>query len=270
VQLSVAAGTDVGRTRVGNEDSLHADADEQRGVFIVADGMGGHAAGEIASAMAVHTVAESLSTLHDTTAEDADEQMAFALREANRRIYERTLHEPEKRGMGTTLSCLVLGQGHWLVGHIGDSRVYLLRDGALYQLTRDHSYVQEQVEAGLMTPEEARRSPHSNVITRCVGANRDVEADVVSGALHDGDRFLLASDGLTGMLDDMALQRVLHSELSPGRQVDSLIANANRRGGLDNITAIVVQVQAVASERPRHSDEPWRRTTGEHPVPSHP
>lgn len=266
--LSVAAGTDVGRTRVGNEDSLHADADEQRGVFIVADGMGGHAAGEVASAMAVQTLADTLSTLRDPTADDAGDQMAFALREANRRIYERTLHEPEKRGMGTTVSCLVLGQGHWLVGHIGDSRIYLLRDGALYQLTRDHSYVQEQVDAGMLTAEEARHHPHSNVITRCVGANPEVEADVATGALHDGDRFLLASDGLTGMIDDTVLHRVLQSEATPGRQVDTLIADANRRGGLDNITAIVVQVHTIASHRASHTD-PWRRTTGEHPVPTH-
>lgn len=247
MQLSVAAGTDVGRIRAGNEDSLYADADRERGLFIVADGMGGHAAGEVASEMAVQIVARDLTDLRDLTQADAGSRMADALKAANRAIYERTIQEAEKQGMGTTASCLLVGQGRYIIGHIGDSRVYLLRDGVFRQITKDHSYVQEQVDAGFLTPEQARYHPYSNVITRCVGANAAVEADVLTGEIRNGDLFLVASDGLTGMVEDPQLRRILESKQTPGRMVDSMITGANRRGGLDNITAIVVQVINVLS-----------------------
>lgn len=245
VQLSVAAGTDVGRIRAGNEDSLYADADQERGLFIVADGMGGHAAGEVASEMAVQIVSRELSGVRDLTREDIGPRMAAALKEANRAIYERTIQEADKQGMGTTASCLMMGYGRWFIGHIGDSRVYLLRDGVFRQLTKDHSYVQEQVDAGFLTPEQARYHPYSNVITRCVGANAAVEADVHSGELQAGDVYLVASDGLTGMVEDPQLKKILETRQTPGRMVDAMITEANRRGGLDNITAIVVQVVKV-------------------------
>lgn len=245
VQLSVAAGTDVGRIRAGNEDSLYADADQERGLFIVADGMGGHAAGEVASDMAVQIVARYLTDVRDVTSAEAGTRMAEALRAANRAIYERTIEEAEKQGMGTTASCLLMGQGQYLIGHIGDSRVYLLRDGVFRQITKDHSYVQEQVDAGFLTPEQARYHPYSNVITRCVGANALVEADILTGDLQVGDLYLVASDGLTGMVEDPQLKKILESQQTPGRIVDAMITEANRRGGLDNITAIVVQVVKV-------------------------
>ncbi|BAH39215.1 MAG TPA: Stp1/IreP family PP2C-type Ser/Thr phosphatase [Gemmatimonas aurantiaca] len=242
MQLSVAAGTDVGRIRAGNEDSLYADADRERGLFIVADGMGGHAAGEVASEMAVQIVARDLTDVRDLTQAEAGTRMADALKAANRAIYERTIQEAEKQGMGTTASCLLVGHGRYIIGHIGDSRVYLLRDGVFRQVTKDHSYVQEQVDAGFLTPEQARYHPYSNVITRCVGANAAVEADVLTGEIRNGDLYLVASDGLTGMVEDPQLKRILESKQTPGRMVDSMITEANRRGGLDNITAIVVQV----------------------------
>lgn len=245
MQLSVAAGTDVGRIRAGNEDSLYADADQERGLFIVADGMGGHAAGEVASEMAVQIVARELVDVRDLNHHDAGARMADALRLANRAIYERTIQEADKQGMGTTASCVLMGQGRYIIGHIGDSRVYLLRDGELRQITKDHSYVQEQVDAGFLTPEQARFHPYSNVITRCVGANAAVEADVLTGELQAGDLYLVASDGLTGMVEDPQLKKILESRQTPGRMVDAMITEANRRGGLDNITAIVVQVIKV-------------------------
>jgi protein phosphatase len=141
----------------------------------------------------------------------------------------------------------VLSENQYLIGQVGDSRIYLLRDGALKQVTKDHSYVQEQVDAGLLTPEQARYHPYSNVITRCVGANESVDVDLYRGEMLVGDVFLVASDGLTGMVDDRRLQQILLARSSPGRIVDALIAEANGRGGLDNITAIVIQVGAVSS-----------------------
>lgn len=192
--------------------------------------------------MAVQIVARDLTDVRDLTQAEAGTRMADALKAANRAIYERTIQEAEKQGMGTTASCLLVGHGRYIIGHIGDSRVYLLRDGVFRQVTKDHSYVQEQVDAGFLTPEQARYHPYSNVITRCVGANAAVEADVLTGEIRNGDLYLVASDGLTGMVEDPQLKRILESKQTPGRMVDSMITEANRRGGLDNITAIVVQV----------------------------
>jgi PPM family protein phosphatase len=245
MQIKVGARTDVGMVRSGNEDNFFAEADTTRGVFVVADGMGGHAAGEVASEMAVQIVARTLLPLQSVKTAGAEDLVARSLKDANRAIYERMLAEVDKQGMGTTASVLVLSDEGYLIGQIGDSRIYLLRDGALVQITKDHSYVQEQVDAGLLTPEQARYHPYSNVITRCVGASDEVEADVYAGAIRPGDSFLVASDGLTGMVDDRRLQQLLLARSGPGRIVDALIAEANNRGGLDNITAIVVQVDTL-------------------------
>jgi protein phosphatase len=242
MQIAVGASTDVGMIRQGNEDNFFAEADERRGVFVVADGMGGHAAGEVASEMAVQIIARHLLALGSAVDDGADALVVRAMQDANQAIFERMLAETDKQGMGTTASVMVLSDKGYLIGQIGDSRVYLLRDGALTQITKDHSYVQEQVDAGLLTPEQARYHPYSNVITRCVGASDEVEADLYTGQVRVGDVFLLASDGLTGMVDDRRLQALLLARSGPGRIVDSLIAEANGRGGLDNITAIVVQV----------------------------
>lgn len=242
--------------RAGNEDSFYADCLPAYGVFIVADGMGGHAAGEVASAMAVQIVTRELSDLGELASrsdEEVAQLIADALRTANRAIYDRTMAEADKQGMGTTVSALVLAQGRYLIGQVGDSRVYLMRDGLLRQLTKDHSYVQEQVDAGFLTPEQARFHPYSNVITRCVGAGADVQPDVYVGEVRAGDTFLVASDGLTGMVDDRRISQLLLSRASPARIVDALIAEANGRGGLDNITAIVVHVDAMDDEPPGSS-----------------
>ena len=217
----------------------------EKGTFIVADGMGGHAAGEVASEMAVRIVAQDLGSFRGLGPEEATTRMIQAIRDANAAIYERTLSEHDKRGMGTTTTVLVLHANRYLVGQVGDSRGYLLRDGVFHQLTKDHSYVQEQVDAGYLTPEQARTHPYSNVITRCVGANGDVTPDLFSGVVRAGDTFLLASDGLTGMLEDDALAAILTSDGTPEKWVDRLVAEANRRGGLDNITAIIVRVDSV-------------------------
>lgn len=258
MDLSVAARTDVGRIRAGNEDSLYAEADQERGLFIVADGMGGHAAGEVASEMAVQIVSQELLSVRNPTDPQAAAQMIQAIQVANRRIWERTITEAEKHGMGTTASALLVGHGHYLIGHVGDSRIYRLREGRLEQLTKDHSYVQEQVDAGFLTPDQARVHPYSNVITRCIGANERVEPDLYTGELKPGDIFLIASDGLTGMLEDTHLLRYLGAATTPGRKVDGMISEANRRGGLDNITAIVIHVRGV--------DGVGAVRTGEHPA----
>lgn len=254
--FAVAAGSDVGRVRKGNEDYFFADANEYRGLFMVADGMGGHAAGEVASQMAVEVVAADLEPLKDLESADALETVSTALRHANRAVYERSAMERDKLGMGTTASVLVLSDDRFIIGHLGDSRIYLLRDGELRQLTHDHSVVQEQIDAGLLTRDEARRHRQSNVITRCVGMGWDVEPDITDGEVKQGDVFLLASDGLTGMVEDWRLQQLLSSRVPPARMVDAMISEANARGGVDNITVVIVRVHSSSA-----------MATGTHPTP---
>ncbi len=252
MHFTCAARTDVGIVRSGNEDNYLMLAD--RGIFIVADGMGGHAAGEVASEMAVRITSHAIGSLRGLSDEQASDRLSTAIRVANEAIFERTLSEHDKRGMGTTATVLVLMPQRYLIGQVGDSRAYLLRNGQFLQLTKDHSYVQEQVDAGLLTPDQARVHPYSNVITRCVGASGDVVPDLYFGVLEQGDILLLASDGLTGMLEDAQLIRILSSDGGPQHWVDRMITEANRRGGLDNITAIVIRIDSVDSN------------TGEHPV----
>lgn len=245
MHITSAGRTDVGVIRSGNEDSYLMVPD--RGIFIVADGMGGHAAGEVASEMAVKFVAQELDSLRGLSDQQVADRMQTAIRAANGAIYQRTLTEHDKRGMGTTVTALTLFENRFLIGQVGDSRAYLLRDSKLTQVTKDHSYVQEQVDAGYLTPEQARTHPYSNVITRCVGANGDVAPDLYSGAVKPRDLFLLASDGLTGMLEDYQLAELLSPERMPEEEVDALITEANRHGGLDNITAIIVRIDSVES-----------------------
>ena len=242
MHLAVSARTDTGRLRKGNEDNLYADANEYRGLFIVADGMGGHAAGEVASQMAVDLIARELAEVNNLASPEAGTRLSDTLRLANRQVFQRTMREVEKTGMGSTASALLLSDTRYLIGHVGDSRIYLVREGRMEQLTRDHSLVQEQVDAGLITAEQARHHPQSNVITCCIGMSSEIEPDVIAGETHVGDVFLLASDGLTGMVDDRRLQQLLQSRAAPERIVNAMIADANNNGGIDNITAIVVKV----------------------------
>jgi PPM family protein phosphatase len=243
MHITSAGRTDVGIIRSGNEDNFLMVPD--RGIFVVADGMGGHAAGEVASEMAVRFVARELGSLKGLADDQVADRMRAAIRAANGAIFQRTLTEHDKRGMGTTVTALVLYETRFLIGQVGDSRAYLHRDGKLIQLTKDHSYVQEQVDAGYLTPEQARSHPYSNVITRCVGANSDVMPDIYLGTVKSNDLFLLASDGLTGMLEDPELAEQMTGERMPQERVDALITEANRHGGLDNITAVVVRIDSV-------------------------
>jgi protein phosphatase len=252
MRFSCVARTDVGVVRSGNEDTYLMASD--RGLFVVADGMGGHAAGEVASDMATTLIAEAFKPVRGMSDDELMAQLVGAIRLANSAIYDRTMHEQDKRGMGTTVTVMTLLPRRYLIGQVGDSRAYILRGDTLTQLTKDHSYVQEQVDAGRLSPDEARVHPYANVITRCVGSSGDVSPDIYIGTLEPGDLILLASDGLTGMLEDDDLQAIMREPLELEAMVDRLIAEANRRGGLDNITTILVRIEAVAPP------------TGENPV----
>jgi len=244
VRFTCAGRTDVGVVRSGNEDAFLMVPDS--GVFIVADGMGGHAAGEVASEMAVQIVARSLDGVLGRSDEETAEVIRKGIVEANSSIFQRTLVEQDKRGMGTTATAMVINGERYMIGHVGDSRAYLFRDAQLLQITKDHSYVQEQVDAGRLSPEEARVHPYANVITRCVGSSGDVVPDLYVGTLEAGDLVLLASDGLTGMVEDEDLQAILERDEPLEALVDAMIAEANRRGGLDNITVILVRIEEVS------------------------
>jgi protein phosphatase len=253
VEITCAARTDVGVVRAGNEDNFLVVP--ERGIFVVADGMGGHAAGEVASDIAVRVITEELGSLMGLDGNTVAERMRKAIRSANTSIFQRTIVEHDKRGMGTTATVLALATGRYLIGQVGDSRAYLMREDRFLQLTKDHSYVQEQIDAGNLTPEQARNHPYSNVITRCVGANGEVTPDIYLGAVKQGDVFLLASDGLTGMLSDERLVDILSDAGEPQHWVDRMVNEANRRGGLDNITVVIVRIDEYQNVEPEATQE---------------
>lgn len=246
VAWEVAGGTHVGRVRRGNEDAFHVDA--ERGLFLVADGMGGHAAGEVASAVAVETVGGALRErmASGAAAAELDGVLADSFRAAHGAILAYTAANPQAAGMGTTLTACVLSPGGDLrVGHIGDSRAYLLRGGVLTQLTVDHTWVQREVEAGRLSPRRARGHPLGHVLTRALGADSADDADVYAFALEPGDVLCLATDGLTGMVPDERLASILGADRPLADVVKRLIGAANRAGGRDNVTAVVVRVSAA-------------------------
>lgn len=245
--------TDPGKKRANNEDSYLVN-DEQR-LYAVADGVGGSEAGEVASRIAVDTIARTLPDLlgdadrtppGESRDDDVPELAAFrhAVLLANRTIIEEAAKDPARRGMGTTLTALLLARKRAFLAHIGDSRAYRLRSGRLSQLTNDHSVVAEQVRSGLITPAQARTSPYRHVITQALGIDREAAPDLMEQPLKPGDTFLLCSDGLTEMLGDREISRIL-SGSAPADAARKLIDAANGQGGLDNITAVVVQVVDV-------------------------
>ncbi|MBP1611440.1 MAG: protein phosphatase [Acidobacteria bacterium] len=233
--------TDRGRLRPHNEDSLLVEA--EHGLFAVADGMGGHAAGEVASHLAIEAVRASLA---DAPRADGDmpARLRDAIEEANRRIAEQIEQQPECRGMGTTLVVAVsAGQRCW-IAHIGDSRAYLIRDAQITQLTADHSFVNELVRLGMLSREQAARDPRRNVVTRALGSGAMVVPEIHEYRVEPGDTLLLCSDGLNTMLAD---ERILAVALEAGAALEAicagLIAAANAAGGEDNISVVAIRWQ---------------------------
>jgi PPM family protein phosphatase len=243
VAWEAAGASHVGRVRPQNQDAFRIDA--SRGVFLVADGMGGHAAGDVASAVATETVGGALRAGVDAgrRAGELAAVLADSFRAAHEAILAYTARHPAATGMGTTMTALVVcDDGAFRLGHIGDSRMYVLRDGVLQQATRDHTWVQREIDEGRLHPRAAGRHVYSHVLTRALGADSADAPDFVAGTLLPGDLVLLATDGLTGMLGDRMLHRVLTREAPLAEQVAALIDGANRRGGRDNITAVLVRV----------------------------
>jgi serine/threonine protein phosphatase PrpC len=253
LRLDVAQLTDVGRKRDHNEDNMAyvIPKDPQvmaykGALFIVADGMGGHAAGEVASEIAVDTVSNAY---YQDDNDDVRASLLQAIRRANAAIHQRAAENMLRSGMGTTCVAAVLRGNVAYIANVGDSRAYLVRKSQIRQVSQDHSWVAEQVRAGLLTEEQARTHAQRNVITRSLGTQPEVEIDFFQETLEDGDSLILCSDGLSGLVNDEELQRTVE-QFVPQESVYHLIERANENGGPDNITAIVAHIQEVGVEPP--------------------
>src|SRR5271154_583787 len=241
--------TDLGRKRACNEDAFFVD--DALGLYVVADGMGGHAAGEVASREAVDTlygmvkrgisgVPEFVDPVSEQNIRDACRLMESAVQAATYFVFSIAEIDRDKSGMGTTISALLVRGDYAITAQVGDSRIYLVHDGVVEQLTEDHTLIAWQLKQGLITPQEAARSPHKNVITRAVGNREYVQVDTRCVQLAPGVRFLLCSDGLHGYIKDEDIPTIV--AMGGTATVERFIALANERGGKDNITAILVEI----------------------------
>lgn len=238
-KVSFGSRTDVGLIREQNEDSLIV----RPPLYVVCDGMGGHEAGEIASEIAVNVISQCAPQYPDAPA------LGQAVEEANLAIMRSAAEGVGRAGMGTTCTAAMLQGERLVVAQVGDSRAYLLHDGSMQQLTRDHSYVADLVEAGRITPEEARFHPQRSVITRALGSDPHMQPDLYEINVQTGDRLLLCSDGLYSMVDDYAIESILAGSLDPQAAAEELVAAAIEAGGHDNVTVIVVDVTGFAEVR---------------------
>jgi serine/threonine protein phosphatase PrpC len=253
VKISYQAVTDTGRKRKGNEDSLFVNAEQN--LFVVADGMGGHAAGEVASRLAVDAINEFVCLTGDdeeiTWPYGLDETISYdgnrlktAIRYANRKVLEATKEKSEYEGMATTVAAVLVDDDSANLGHVGDSRIYLLRAGQITQLTTDHSWVNEQIVGGMISPDQARTHPLRNVVTRALGGKNDLMVDMKVHKIEPGDMLLLCSDGLTTMMPDEDIARVIgEANGDVEKAARALVAAANAKGGEDNITVLILRFE---------------------------
>ncbi len=230
--ISWGARSDVGLVRGHNEDSFLLQAP----LFVVSDGMGGHAAGEVASSIAVETIGQQAPGTAD------DVLLGAAVESANTSVISATEQGIGKPGMGCTATAVIIDKNHMAVAHVGDSRAYVLRQGTLVRVTHDHSYVEELVDSGQITADEARTHPSRSIITRALGSDPDMYADHFSLEVGDGDRIILCSDGLSGMIGDGQIESLAVSSATPQQAADNLVAAALTAGGADNITVVVIDV----------------------------
>ncbi|MFO7589658.1 MAG: Stp1/IreP family PP2C-type Ser/Thr phosphatase [Acidimicrobiia bacterium] len=236
-QIKVGGATDVGRVRDHNEDGYLVA--EELGLIAVADGMGGHRGGEVASTTALDAL--RIAFLAGAAIEEA-------VLAANAAVHDQSVADPNLRGMGTTITAGALVDGSLVLGHVGDSRAYLFRDGRLERVTTDHSLVEELIRAGELTVAEAERDPRRSMITRALGLDSEVEVDVEEIALADGDRVLLCSDGLTNMVHENELATRLAETDEPQKLARDLVDAANAAGGVDNITVVVIDVLSAEGD----------------------
>ena len=235
MRLATGSATDTGLVRGNNEDSFLVD--DERSLFAVADGMGGHRGGEVASRTAIEALRAAIA---------AGRPVNDAIVRANEAVIARATGDPELTGMGTTMTAVVVAGGRQLlIGHVGDSRAYLLHDGEMRRITDDHSLVEELVREGRLTPEQAESHPRRAIVTRALGVDAEVEVDLYTVDVTAGDRLLLCSDGLTTMVRDRDVERLVRGETDPQRAAEVLVDAANRAGGEDNTSVVVIDVLEV-------------------------
>jgi protein phosphatase len=239
MKLEAAAASDVGQQRRANEDSYAVAEDHQ--FFVVADGMGGHAAGQIASQLACEAVVKAVD-VSASSGGSLTERLRTAVLHANHEIFTTAQKRPELQGMGTTVVSILVAGDRAAVARVGDSRAYRVRSGRIRQLTDDHSLVGELVRRNEISADAAREHPHRHVLTRALGVRARVEPDLAELGLQAGDQFALCSDGLTSHVHDDEIAKVLTSGLGPQQACDRLVDLANARGGEDNITVLLVRV----------------------------
>lgn len=247
-----SALTDIGRVRTHNEDSVLA----QPPLFVVADGLGGHEAGEVASSIAVETLRDHAPRRPDAPA------LARAVKAANRAVLRAAKEGVGRVGMGTTMTAAIVEGTRVAIAHVGDSRAYLLHDGRLERLTEDHSMVADMIRRGQLTEEESRVHPNRSVITRALGTDSNMTADAFEVDAEPGDRLLLCSDGLTSMLEDARIGEVLGAYRDPTVVGQALIAEANEAGGHDNISVIVIDIEGAPAGGERHQGRGWLAVLG--------
>mgnify|MGYP000088421998 CR=1 FL=1 len=233
--------TDVGLIRPNNEDTYLIDPDCS--YCLVADGMGGAAAGETASQIFAQSAKEMLCNNGSLTDQQVVDRVHTVFRTANERILAHVVRHPDHHGMGCTAELLAFTASGFIIGHIGDSRTYRLRQGVLKQLTKDHSLVQEQIDQGLITPEQARSHKMRNIILRAVGVKPSPSLDILRGPIFSGDIFLLCSDGLTDMVEDSKISSILEGRDSVQLKVEALVESAKEAGGKDNITVVLSEIK---------------------------
>lgn len=255
MNVSVGAKSDVGRVRKGNEDAMLVDAP----LFVVADGMGGHLAGDVASATAIETIQQSAQERPPKEPSDLESYV----RAANKAIWSKAVDDSQLQGMGTTCTLLFLDGGTAHIAHVGDSRAYLLRDGEFSQLTEDHTLVERMVREGKIEREEAARHPQRSIITRALGVESDVEVDLSTFEVTESDRVLLCSDGLSSMVDDKTIEALLRDAPAAEDAARELVEAALEAGGEDNVTVVVLDFLADGAVAPT----PAREATGTSPSP---
>jgi PPM family protein phosphatase len=254
VKLRAGAASDVGRLRERNEDSYLV----KEPLFAVADGLGGHLGGEVASRIAVETLTSEAGA--DGPEDGIPERLRAAVHRANGAVAERASKDSRLRGMGTTLTAFVAGRDRVYLAHVGDSRAYLLRDGDLRLLTEDHTLVQRMVREGRLTPEQAEIHPQRSVLTRALGIEDDLEVDQATVEVAADDRLLLCSDGLTSMISDEDIRKILGGYDDPQGASDALVEAANAAGGQDNITTVVVDIASAEEPPPAQPADAAART----------
>ena len=240
--MKVYAITDIGRMRPINEDSYYAPREGER-FCAVADGMGGHNAGEVASARAVEVFSRSMRQVEHITAQT----LHAAVEQANDSVFQMAQENAGMSGMGTTFSALAAQDDTAYLAHVGDSRIYLVRNGAIMQVTTDHTLVEQMVQKGLITPREARMHPKRNIITRALGTEEAVQIDIVQMSLRPGDVFFLCSDGMTNYVDEREILRAVVSERDWQDKLKHLVSIALENGGADNITALFAVFEEAAN-----------------------